>query len=105
MWKWSVWWMMSLVVGASLNGCGLNDRGSQPPVAALDKLIPAGIIYVAQAHLQALGFDPGPVDGIFREQTAAAIRQYQRRYGLVVSGLLDAATREQLLAGFELPPD
>ena len=59
----------------------------------------------AEDHLKTFGFDPGPVDGTFTEQTAEAVRQYQRRYGLVVTGLLDAGTREQLLPGFELPPD
>ncbi len=90
------WLMVSLLVGSCVVGCALTDRRPQPPVAALDKLLPTGLIYVAEDHLKALGFDPGPVDGMFTEQTAEAIRQYQRRYGLVVSGLLDSATREAL---------
>jgi peptidoglycan hydrolase-like protein with peptidoglycan-binding domain len=36
------------------------------------------------------------MDGIFTEQTAEAVRQYQRRYGLLVSGLLDSGTRIHL---------
>jgi peptidoglycan hydrolase-like protein with peptidoglycan-binding domain len=52
---------------------------------------------VADAHLQAFGFHPGPVDGLFTAQTQAAIRAYQRRYGLSVSGLLDRETREDLV--------
>jgi hypothetical protein len=32
------------------------------------------MISVAQEHLKALGFDPGPVDGVFTAQTAEAIR-------------------------------
>ena len=96
------WLVMSLLGNAFLGACALSDRGLQPPVAALDRLLPAGLLYVAEDHLKALGFDPGPVDGIFTEQTAEAIRQYQRRYGLVVSGLLDPATREAL--GIEKTP-
>ena len=46
--------------------------------------------------------DPGPVDGVFTEQTAEALRQYQRRYGMVVSGLLDHATR--LHMALDSPP-
>ncbi len=92
----STGFVMSLLVSVFLNGCALNDHGPQPPVAALDRLLPTGLIYVAEEHLKALGFDPGPVDGIFTEQTAEAIRQYQRRYGLVVSGLLDPTTRQAL---------
>ena len=83
--------MMILMVSVLLSACALSDRGAEPPVAALDRLLPTGMIYVAEDHLKAMGFDPGRVDGIFTEQTAEAIRQYQRRYGLVVTGLLDAA--------------
>ena len=90
------WVVMSLLLSLFLGACVQSDRGPQPPVAALDKLLPVGIIYVAEDHLKAFGFDPGPVDGIFTEQTAEAVRQYQRRYGLVVSGLLDSATRQAL---------
>ena len=88
--------VMILVASVLLSACALNNRGPQPPVAALDRLIPAGLIYVAQDHLKAMGFDPGPMQGVFTEQTAEAIRQYQRRFGLVVSGLLDSATRQHL---------
>jgi hypothetical protein len=82
--------------------CAITDLGPQPPVAALDQFIPVGLIHVAEDHLKAQGLDPGPVDGIFTEQTAEAVRQYQRRYGLVVSGLLDSGTRIHL--GLEKSP-
>jgi peptidoglycan hydrolase-like protein with peptidoglycan-binding domain len=42
--------------------------------------------------LKAEGFDPGPVDGTLHPQTKAAVRQYQERKGLPVSGALDEAT-------------
>jgi N-acetylmuramoyl-L-alanine amidase len=51
--------------------------------------------------LQAFGFDPGPIDGIFTAETAAAVRAFQARYGLTVSGLLDYATREELKLGID----
>ena len=88
--------VMSLLVSSLMGACALNDRGPTSPVAALDKLLPMGLIQVAQEHLKAQRLDPGPVDGIFTEQMAEAIRQYQRRYGMVVSGLLDSATRQHL---------
>lgn len=90
------WLMISLLGSTFLDACALSNRALNPPVAALDQLIPVGLLYVAEDHLRALGFDPGAVDGVFTEQTAEAIRQYQRRYGLVVSGLLDSATRQAL---------
>lgn len=72
------------------------------PLVAYDRLLSRGMIQVAEENLLELGFSPGPVDGIFTTQTAEALRQYQRRYGLVVSGLLDPATREHL--GIERTP-
>ena len=56
---------------------------------------------MAEAHLQQFGFDPGPVDGLFTAQTQAAVRAFQRRYGLSVSGLLDRQTREELKLGVD----
>jgi len=54
---------------------------------------------VAQTHLRAFGFDPGPIDGIYTAKTQDAVRAFQTTYGLVVSGLLDRQTREQLKVG------
>jgi peptidoglycan hydrolase-like protein with peptidoglycan-binding domain len=51
--------------------------------------------------LQDFRFDPGPVDGVFTAQTQAAVRAFQTRYGLPVSGLLDRATRQELLPGLD----
>jgi len=51
--------------------------------------------------LQGGGFDPGPIDGIFTAETQAAVRAFQARYGLPVSGLLDYSTREELQLGLD----
>jgi peptidoglycan hydrolase-like protein with peptidoglycan-binding domain len=74
----------------------LTPRSERP---ALDRLLTPGDIQVAQAHLKAFGFDPGPIDGVYTTQTQAAIRAFQARYGIPVSGLLDRATREELRVG------
>jgi peptidoglycan hydrolase-like protein with peptidoglycan-binding domain len=68
---------------------------------AFDRLLTSGDIQIAQARLQAFGFDPGPIDGLFTTQTQAAVRAFQRRYGLTVSGLLDRQTREELKLGVD----
>jgi peptidoglycan hydrolase-like protein with peptidoglycan-binding domain len=68
---------------------------------AVEQLLSRGDIQVAQAHLKDFGFDPGPVDGIYTAQTQAAVRAYQARYGLPVSGLLDYTTRLQLIPGLD----
>jgi peptidoglycan hydrolase-like protein with peptidoglycan-binding domain len=68
---------------------------------ALDRLLTAGDIQVAKARLRDFGFDPGSVDGIFTAETQVAVRGFQARYGLPVSGLLDRATREELKLGVD----
>jgi peptidoglycan hydrolase-like protein with peptidoglycan-binding domain len=68
---------------------------------AVDRLLSRGDVQVAEAHLRDFGYDPGPVDGLYTPQTQAAVRAYQARYGLPVSGLLDEATRRELLPGVD----
>ena len=47
-----------------------------------------------EAQLKQLGFDPGPVDGFFDTRTAAAIKGFQKKFGLPQSDDLSA---EQLV--------
>jgi Putative peptidoglycan binding domain len=68
---------------------------------AVDRLLTRGDIQVAEAHLQDFGFDPGPIDGLYTAETQAAVRGYQARYGLPVSGLLEYTTRLELLPGLD----
>jgi peptidoglycan hydrolase-like protein with peptidoglycan-binding domain len=72
-----------------------------PERPAVDRLLTQGQIEVAEAQLKGFGFDPGPIDGIYTTQTQAAVRAYQARYGLPVSGLLDRATRQELRLGVD----
>jgi peptidoglycan hydrolase-like protein with peptidoglycan-binding domain len=72
-----------------------------PELPALDRLLTVGDIQVAETRLKDFGFDPGPVDGIFTAETQAAVRGFQGRYGLPVSGLLDHPTREELNLGVD----
>jgi peptidoglycan hydrolase-like protein with peptidoglycan-binding domain len=73
--------------------------GSERP--ALDRLLTTGDLHVAQVHLREFGCDPGPVTGSYTAQTQAAVRAFQARDGLPVSGLLDRATRRELLPGLD----
>jgi N-acetyl-anhydromuramyl-L-alanine amidase AmpD len=68
---------------------------------AYDRILTQGDIHVAEEHLQAFGYDPGAVDGLFTAQTQAAVRAFQRRYGLTLSGLLDRETRRELIPGLD----
>ncbi len=49
-----------------------------------------------QQRLCALGFDTGRVDGIFGDQTSAALGEFQRNAGLPTDGILGAATLREL---------
>ena len=71
---------------------------------APDRILTRGDIQVAEERLKIFGVDPGPVDGICTAQTQAAVRAFQVRYVLPVSGLLDRATREQLQIYLEPMP-
>jgi peptidoglycan hydrolase-like protein with peptidoglycan-binding domain len=55
-------------------------------------------IQQVQGRLNAMGLDPGPVDGTLGPQTETALRTYQQRQGLPISGLPDEATVRTLLA-------
>ena len=50
-----------------------------------------------QRRLSALGFDPGRIDGIFGDETAAALSEFQRNAGLRVDGICGPAVLAGLL--------
>jgi peptidoglycan hydrolase-like protein with peptidoglycan-binding domain len=56
---------------------------------------------LVQTRLQAEGVYAGPVDGELNAQTEAALRQYQQKQGIPVSGAADEATLKELQ--IELP--
>lgn len=45
-----------------------------------------------ERRLSALGFDPGPVDGVFDGKTRSALRDFQRQQGLTRTGQPDGPT-------------
>ena len=47
---------------------------------------PGGLVYNIQLSLTRLGFNPGPVDGVYGQQTADAISQFQHANRLPVTG-------------------
>jgi peptidoglycan hydrolase-like protein with peptidoglycan-binding domain len=104
--------IMLLLVGCfapgSYDGQSYEEfrRGQQTGMGrpAVDRFLSRGDIHVAQEHLRAFGFDSGPVEEVFTAEPQAAVRAYQSRYGLPVTGLLDYATRRELLPGFEPQP-
>ena len=97
--SWGAIGWLPLVLLTSCVASHTADGQAGPESPAVDRLLNRGDIQVAEAHLQDFGLDPGPVDGIYTAQTQAAVRAYQARYGLPVSGLLDYTTRLQLIPG------
>ena len=51
----------------------------------------------AQQALQAKGFNPGPIDGVYGPRTEAAVRDFQKAEGLKATGKMDADTRAKLM--------
>ena len=49
-----------------------------------------------QRQLQAAGFNPGVIDGIYGNQTAAAVKQYQQANNLTVDGIAGQQTLSSL---------
>lgn len=54
-----------------------------------------------EQRLKALGIDPGPVDGTFDEQTASALKAFQKKARIPESGKVDDATMAELVAAGE----
>jgi len=98
-WGVIVWLPLVLLTACIASHTGDLQAGAERP--AVDRLLSRGDIQVAEVHLKDFGFDPGPVDGIYTTQTAAAVRAYQARYGLQISGQLDRETRLQLIPGLD----
>lgn len=65
-------------------------------------LSPAALRLV-EARLQALGLEPGVVDGQFDPRSRRAIRQFQRERALPATGFLDRPTVARLLTGVFVP--
>jgi peptidoglycan hydrolase-like protein with peptidoglycan-binding domain len=55
-------------------------------------------IQTAQAAIQQLGYDPGPLDGILGPRTRNAILRFQRAQHLHLTGALDPATWSAIAA-------
>ena len=90
--------LVALAMTACVASQAKGPTGLRP---AYDRILLAGDISVAETHLRDFGYDPGPVDGRFTAETQAAVRAYQARYGLPVSGMLDWGTRQELIPGLD----
>ena len=58
----------------------------------------SGDVRATQQALRDQGFDPGPIDGVMGPRTSAAVRDFQQKENLTVTGQVDAETRARLMA-------
>ncbi len=54
-------------------------------------------VYAAQGMLKSLGYYSGGIDGIYGRQMVSGVRAFQARYGLTVTGAIDAKTLQAIL--------
>jgi peptidoglycan hydrolase-like protein with peptidoglycan-binding domain len=85
----SVLWLGPVLVEAGTAGTG-EQRPEQR------QLISTENIKLIQERLTAEGVYAGPVDGELNAQTEAALRAYQQKRGIPVSGAADEETLKQL---------
>jgi peptidoglycan hydrolase-like protein with peptidoglycan-binding domain len=83
----SLLWLCPIMVEAGTTG---EQRPEQKQLLTKDHL------RLVQARLTAEGVYAGPIDGEVSAQTEAALRQYQQKHGIPVSGAADEATLKQL---------
>lgn len=69
-------------------------RGRAPPAVVFDLTTPKGI----QGALVALGYNPGPIDGVVGALTLKAIRLFQANHSLVADGIVGPKTHAALAA-------
>jgi hypothetical protein len=53
-------------------------------------------VFKTQKKLQELGYNPGPLDGIWGSNTKSALKKFQRDNSLSMTGKLDSITKEKL---------
>ena len=100
----SLLFVWPLVVGAQQQGKPPlaeppHQRGEmQKHKGELHKPLDQTAMRDVEARLKAAGFDPGPVDGTFTAETDKALRGYQQKHGLRVTGLIGDETLKALMA-------
>ncbi len=53
-------------------------------------------VFKTQKKLQELGYNPGPLDGIWGQKTKSALKRFQHDNSLSMTGKLDSITKEKL---------
>lgn len=103
----------SLAVLSLLSACGPERREPEAAPSRKENSLafadvkgggaaaPENPVLTAQVALDRRGFSPGVIDGKENATYALALRGFQQARGLAVSGRLDPATQQALLAGMD----
>jgi peptidoglycan hydrolase-like protein with peptidoglycan-binding domain len=83
----SMLWLCPPVIEAQTPGAARPEQG---------QIISKDNLKLVQQRLQAEGVYAGPLDGELNAETEAALRQYQQKQKIPVSGALDAETLKEL---------
>jgi peptidoglycan hydrolase-like protein with peptidoglycan-binding domain len=83
----SVLWLSPIMIEA-------GTTGEQPPQQK--QIISKDNVKLIQERLTAEGVYAGPIDGELNAQTEAALRQYQAKQGIPISGAADEVTLREL---------
>jgi hypothetical protein len=76
-----------------------TEEGKSAGATAVDR-----DLMQVQGQLKELGHDPGAIDGLMSPQTQAALKAFQKDYGLETTGQVDAETRAALGLGTQATP-
>src|SRR2546426_6310587 len=76
-------------------------REAKDKVAA--KMESSDDVRQAQTALKEKGIDPGPIDGIHGPRTSSALREYQKKENIKVTGHLDSETKSHLMGASASP--
>ncbi len=94
-------WFIATANSAAVGVVRFFQDGSPPQIDGMgDVPQPRGLrldsLRSVQAALRALGYDPGPVDGVDGPQTRDAVRAFQTASGLSSDGVAGAETKTAL---------
>ncbi len=87
-------WPVGLRVLLLLIVLAMLPLAAESPAAGLE-------LKQVQQHLQAMGYEPGPHDGVMGPRTHDALTAFQMDSGMTVSGQLDEATQNALRVRIE----
>ncbi|NEO55685.1 MAG: peptidoglycan-binding protein [Okeania sp. SIO3B5] len=70
----------------------------QNPPIQVEKILAKGDkgskVKTLQMRLETMGFNPGPIDGVFGKKTTGAVKEFQKYKGMRANGIVDRKTWE-----------